>query len=219
MVCQDPFWFFFKKIFSTFTAPWLPYALDRVSLRVLPAISIVLPLLYHTLRGLSRGFLKKFRTFFIISATRHFSGLFLFPAMSLTAPWMASLKEIDFNGYWLSIRFCFCCPQCLGLSPPRFPSLTPLLYHILGDLSRGFYIFFRFRSPELPQLGSGFHLPLTPLLYHTLRGLSRGKSKFFQLFFALILSVLLLLSGVTFTPQFAFPLDNDSIPYPPSRCK
>ena len=38
-----PFLNFFKKIFSTFTAPWLPYALDRVSLRVLSAISVVLP--------------------------------------------------------------------------------------------------------------------------------------------------------------------------------
>ena len=43
MVCQDPFWIFLKKIFSTFTAPWLPYALDRVSLRVLSAISVVCP--------------------------------------------------------------------------------------------------------------------------------------------------------------------------------
>ena len=58
MVCQDPFWIFFKKIFSTFTAPWLPYALGRVSLRVLPAISVVLPLLYHNLGGLSSIFFR-----------------------------------------------------------------------------------------------------------------------------------------------------------------
>ena len=109
------------------------------------------PLLYHTLRDLSRGFLKKFRTFFIISATRHFSGLFLCPAVSLTAPWKVSLKEIKFNGYWSAIRLCFCCPQFFVLSPPRFPSLTPLLYHNLGDLSRGFSKFFLCYSHPIGQ--------------------------------------------------------------------
>ena len=54
---------FLKKIFSTFTAPWLPYALDRVSLRVLSAISVVPPLLYHNLSDLSRGILENFWNF------------------------------------------------------------------------------------------------------------------------------------------------------------
>ena len=134
------------------------------------------------------------------------SGSHLYPAHRNTVRWEicgAGLTRLSWD-----LPFGFCpLPLCL--------------YYSTGlEVCQGvFYIFFRFRSPELPQLGSGFHLPLTPLLYHTLRGLSRGKSKFFQLFFALILSVLLLLSGVTFTPQFAFPLDNDSIPYPPSKCK
>ena len=52
---------------------------------------------------------------------------------------------------------------CVAYYPRPLTSLT--LYHNLGDLSRGF-LFFRFRSPELPQIGSGFHLPLAPIYYH-----------------------------------------------------
>ena len=68
--------------------------------------------------------------------------------------------------------------------------------------------------------GSPFYLTaIYTLIVSYFKGVVKREIEIFSTFFALILSVLLLLSGVTFTPQFAFPLDNDSIPYPPLKCK
>ena len=71
-----------------------------------------------------------------------------------------------------------------GSSLSWVPLFVPLLYHNLGDLSRGFYIFSEFfsRAPT-PVLHSqwqafvyGYPLPLTPLVYHRQHQKSIGNN-------------------------------------------
>ena len=110
------------------------------------------PLLYHNLGDLSRGFLKKFRTFFIISTTRHFSGLFPVPGHEPNRT-LKGLSKRDKVQWLLVINpLLFLVSTVLGAFAAEVPLLTPLLYHNLGDLSRGFwYIFFRvYRNPYYP---------------------------------------------------------------------
>lgn len=108
---------------------------------------LIVSLLYHTLKRLSRGFRKKFATFFLISDTRPLLRLVTRPiALSLPSPrlelrrpqwWLlAIVSPLSFS----PLRACFHCSWWLSLS--RFPLLTffvryciahnPLLLQPLG---------------------------------------------------------------------------------------
>ena len=87
--------------------------------------------------------------------------------------------------------------RCSTIELPNHLLLTPLLYHTLRGLSRGFTNFFSERplwdlnpsawDPAFNLVGTH---PLTFLLYHRLSGLSRGFSTFLRIFFTTLWLIL-----------------------------
>ena len=202
------------------------------------------------MKGLSRGFLKKSRTFFHYLCYSPLLWLVSVPSHEPNRTWMASPKEIDFMaigwqfasvsvvhsawcfrrrgspldgfiiphfvefvkrffwgvGFFLSSTFCGQCPvlslqpsvlsEEMATSPHTLwavthlcPSLTPLLYHIVCGLSRGFLKLFSRNSvcrkgrtvtaltvkvrPWTQSLLGLVPLPLTTIYYHIWPQISR----------------------------------------------
>ena len=145
--------------------------------------------LYHKWLSLSRGFLKKFRTFFIIQQTscRHWDCILSLLALSLphhSAVRSALWRTYLVNGSWFQSAVFPFPPIHRGVSR-CVPLLTHSLYHTLWGLSRGFFNFFSFRSVH--QLDPTYRVELlSPLDILIIAHLVPFVKRFFQLFFAIL---------------------------------
>ena len=151
--------------------------------------STFVPLLYHTLSGLSRGFfnffysfgrwlrrnwLKRWASFHTVTHGGHqFPTSLITHGFPLDTLIVSQLGEFVKRFFQLFSDFSFLANRtAILLLYPLLTSLT--LYHNLGDLSRGFLHFFSrtgFEPAIFPHSGREFPislpLPLTLIVYHT----------------------------------------------------
>ena len=112
-----------------------------------------------------KRFSEKIPDFFhYLETNRHFSGLFLCQHLEHDLTPERLLLRDRFRGYWLPIRFCFCFPQFLMLSPPRFPSWHThysTLWVICQEVFQSFFSVTRTQSASLTR---GLSLPLDMII-------------------------------------------------------